>query len=162
MMRTPTTPSTMAAILPAVMRSPRKLAARIAVQIGMVNSIDTTWPSGISIRASQPAIHSAALGLEGVRSIGGIARHAAQAPARGGWGQAGIGDLVWICNVQMCQGSAAARRNFGVGAPGRSVLRDRTMTILSVIPGRVEDANPESPTNLHTSLRSANSSKGWR
>jgi hypothetical protein len=62
----------------------------------------------ISIKASQPAIHSAALGLEGVRSISGGARQAAQAPARlGGGGQAGIGDLVPICNVQMCQGSAA-------------------------------------------------------
>ena len=39
---TPITPSNTAAILPNVIRSPRKLAARMAVQIGMVNSIETT------------------------------------------------------------------------------------------------------------------------
>ena len=32
----------MAEIFHTVIRSPRKLAARMAVQIGMVNSIDTT------------------------------------------------------------------------------------------------------------------------
>ena len=36
MTMTPITPSTIAAIFQIVMRSPRKLAARIAVQIGMV------------------------------------------------------------------------------------------------------------------------------
>ncbi len=34
-----------------VMRSPRNIAAMIAVQIGMVNSIATTWPIGISVSA---------------------------------------------------------------------------------------------------------------
>ena len=39
-----------------VMRSPRKLAARMAVQIGMVNSSATTWPMGISVSAkNQPS-----------------------------------------------------------------------------------------------------------
>ena len=53
---TPTRPSTMAAIFHGVMRSERKLAARIAVQIGMVNSIATTWPIGISVSAkNQPS-----------------------------------------------------------------------------------------------------------
>ena len=42
MTMTPTMPSTMAVIFHTVMRSPRKIAARIAVQIGMVNSIATT------------------------------------------------------------------------------------------------------------------------
>ena len=37
--------------LPDVMRSPRNIAARIAVQIGMVNSIATTWPIAISVNA---------------------------------------------------------------------------------------------------------------
>ena len=56
MMMTPTTPSTIAAIFHTVMRSPRNLAARIAVQIGMVNSIATTWPIGISVSAkNQPS-----------------------------------------------------------------------------------------------------------
>ena len=44
-------PSTIAEIFHTVMRSPRKLAARIAVQIGMVNSIEITCPSGISVSA---------------------------------------------------------------------------------------------------------------
>jgi hypothetical protein len=75
----------------------------------------------ISINASQPAIHSAALGLEGVRSISGSARHAAQVLAReveeggryrhdfAGIGDlfAGIGDPKRICNAQICRGSAA-------------------------------------------------------
>ena len=53
---TPTTPSTIAEIFQTVMRSPRKLAARIAVQIGMVNSIATTCPSEISVSAkNQPS-----------------------------------------------------------------------------------------------------------
>ena len=56
MTTTPTTPSTIAAIFQGVIRSPRKLAARIAVQIGMVNSIATTWPIGISVSAkNQPS-----------------------------------------------------------------------------------------------------------
>ena len=39
-----------------VIRSPRRLAARIAVQIGIVNSIATTWPIGISVSAkNQPS-----------------------------------------------------------------------------------------------------------
>ncbi len=42
MMMTPTKPRTTAKVFHTVMRSPRKPAARIAVQIGMVNSIDTT------------------------------------------------------------------------------------------------------------------------
>ncbi len=50
-MTTPTMPSTMAANFQTVMRSPRNIAARIAVQIGMVNSIATTWPIGISVSA---------------------------------------------------------------------------------------------------------------
>jgi len=53
---TPTTPSTIAEIFQTVMRSPRKLAARMAVQIGMVNSIDTTWANGMSVSAkNQPS-----------------------------------------------------------------------------------------------------------
>ena len=56
MTTTPTIPSTIAAIFHTVMRSPRKAAARIAVQIGMVNSIDTTWPIGIRVSAkNQPS-----------------------------------------------------------------------------------------------------------
>src|SRR5580704_2951513 len=39
-----------------------------------------------SIRASQPAIHSAALGLEGIRSIGGEC-HACRERAAGRWGE---------------------------------------------------------------------------
>ena len=55
MMKTPTMPSAIARTFQTVMRSPRKLAARMAVQIGMVNSIDTTCPSGISVSArNQP------------------------------------------------------------------------------------------------------------
>lgn len=50
-MTTPTTPSTTAAIFQTVMRSDRKVAAISAVQIGMVNSIATTWPIPISVRA---------------------------------------------------------------------------------------------------------------
>ena len=41
----------MAEIFQIVIRSPRKLAARMAVQIGMVNSSDTTCASGISVSA---------------------------------------------------------------------------------------------------------------
>jgi len=80
----------------------------------------------ISIRASQPAIHSAALGLEGVRSISGGARHAAQAPARLGGGRAGRYRPPHA-NLQRANvpRQRCAHRNFGVGAPGRSVLRDR-------------------------------------
>ncbi len=56
MMTTPTTPSTIAEIFQTVMRSPRKLAARMAVQIGIVNSIDTTCPIGINVNAkNQPS-----------------------------------------------------------------------------------------------------------
>ena len=53
---TPTIPSTIAAIFQMVMRSPRNVAARIAVQIGIVNSMATTWPIGISVSAkNQPS-----------------------------------------------------------------------------------------------------------
>ena len=56
MMATPTRPRTMARIFQPVRRSPRKLAARIAVQIGMVNSIETTCPRGIRVSAkNQPS-----------------------------------------------------------------------------------------------------------
>ncbi len=56
MTMTPTRPSTIAEVFQIVMRSPRKLAARIAVQIGMVNSIETTCPSGIRVSAkNQPS-----------------------------------------------------------------------------------------------------------
>ena len=56
MTTTPTMPSTIAAALHDVIRSPRKLAARIAVQIGMVNSIATTCAIGISVSAkNQPS-----------------------------------------------------------------------------------------------------------
>ena len=48
---TPIRPSTMAAILPEVMRSPRNIAAMMAIQIGMVNSMETSWLSGISVSA---------------------------------------------------------------------------------------------------------------
>ena len=51
MTKTPIRPSAIAEIFQIVMRSPRKLAARIAVQIGIVNSSDTTCPSGISVSA---------------------------------------------------------------------------------------------------------------
>src|SRR5215472_6490739 len=48
---TPINPSTIAVTLLDVMRSLRKMAARIAAQITMVNSIVTTWPIGISVSA---------------------------------------------------------------------------------------------------------------
>lgn len=50
-MTTPTMPSAMAAIFQTVMRSDRNVAASTAVQIGMVNSIATTWPIPISVSA---------------------------------------------------------------------------------------------------------------
>ncbi len=56
MTTTPTMPSTIAATFQTVIRSPSRLAARIAVQIGIVNSIATTWPIGISVSAkNQPS-----------------------------------------------------------------------------------------------------------
>ena len=48
---TPTSPSAIAKNFQIVMRSPKNIAARIAVQSGMVNSIATTWPIGISVSA---------------------------------------------------------------------------------------------------------------
>ena len=55
MRMTPTTPSTTARFFHRPMRSPRKATARIAVQIGMVNSIEMTWASGISVSARNQA-----------------------------------------------------------------------------------------------------------
>ena len=52
---TPSRPSTTASTFHAFMRSARKAAASSAVQIGIVNSIATTWPSGINVSAkNQP------------------------------------------------------------------------------------------------------------
>ena len=48
---TPTIPSRMAAIFGQFRRSPRKMTARIAVQIGVVNSIEISWASGMRVRA---------------------------------------------------------------------------------------------------------------
>ena len=48
---TPIRPSTMAAIFKRVIRSPRKIAAMMAIQIGMVNSIETSWLRGINVNA---------------------------------------------------------------------------------------------------------------
>jgi hypothetical protein len=47
MMRMPANPSAMAARRSPVTRSPRKMPARIAVQIGNVNSIEITSASGM-------------------------------------------------------------------------------------------------------------------
>ena len=54
-MTTPTSPRTIALIFHGFICSPRKSTASTAVQIGIVNSIATTWPSGISVSAkNQP------------------------------------------------------------------------------------------------------------
>lgn len=55
MMATPTRPSITARFFQRPMRSPRKATARIAVQIGMVNSMEITWAIGMRVSAiSQP------------------------------------------------------------------------------------------------------------
>ena len=51
MMTMPTSPSAIAAIRGRVSLSPRNATARIAVQIGVVNSIEISSPSGISVSA---------------------------------------------------------------------------------------------------------------
>ena len=52
---TPTMPRTMAAIRGPLSRSPRNETASSAVQIGIVNSIATTWAIGIMVRARNQA-----------------------------------------------------------------------------------------------------------
>ena len=64
----------------------------------------------ISIRASQPAIHSAALGLEGVRSIAGNSRGMPRGRGERSGKAAGIGDPFRICNGQICRCSDAPHR----------------------------------------------------
>ena len=55
MIATPTSPITTARFFHRPMRPPRKVTAKIAVQIGMVNSMAMTWAIGISVSAiSQP------------------------------------------------------------------------------------------------------------
>src|SRR5712671_2006272 len=96
-----------------------------------------------SINASQPAIHSAALGLEGVRSISGSARQAAQVLAR----EVEEGRLVSSRFRRYRRPLRRYRRpradlqranmprqrcghfNFDVGASAQSVLRDRPVTV---------------------------------
>jgi hypothetical protein len=51
MMATPTKPRTTARFFHRPMRSPRKTTAKIAVQIGMVNSIEITCAIGMSVSA---------------------------------------------------------------------------------------------------------------
>ena len=69
----------------------------------------------ISIRASQPAIHSAALGLEGVRSIGGCARHAAE-DCSGRWGGGGYRRPRARFATRKYADAVLRRLNFDVGA----------------------------------------------
>src|SRR5712664_3906612 len=89
-----------------------------------------------SINASQPAIHSAALGLEGVRSISGSARQAAQVLAR----EVEEGRLVSsrfrryrrpLADLQRANmpRQRCGHFNFDVGASAQSVLRDRPVTV---------------------------------
>ena len=52
MTATPTKPSNTAMFFHRPMRSPRKVTAMIATQIGMVNSIETTWASEIRLSAT--------------------------------------------------------------------------------------------------------------
>ena len=54
-----------------------------------------------SIRLSQPAIHNAAIGFDGVRSIGTGNPAFFGAPRRAQTEQAGIGELGSVCKVQM-------------------------------------------------------------
>ena len=55
MTSTPTRPSMIAAILRALMRSPRKSTASSAPQIGVVNSIEISCASGIMVSACSQA-----------------------------------------------------------------------------------------------------------
>ena len=55
MMTTPTIPNATARFFHRPIRSPRKATARIAVQIGMVNSMEMTWASGIRVSALNQA-----------------------------------------------------------------------------------------------------------
>src|ERR1700732_823077 len=78
----------------------------------------------ISIRVSQPAIQSAALGLEAVvRSISeGCQACPRKCCGEGEGGPAGIGDPVRICNAQICRCSDAKRFRRGrVHAVGANV-----------------------------------------
>jgi hypothetical protein len=55
MIVTPTSPSTIAVTFQTFMRSPRKLTASSAVQIGAVNSMAMSCASGIMVSASSQA-----------------------------------------------------------------------------------------------------------
>ena len=82
-MTTPTMPSTMAVNFQIVMRSPRNIAARIAVQIGMVNSIATTWPIGISVSAkNQPSCAPKWMVLRASAAAGAASSRRPRPPAR--------------------------------------------------------------------------------
>jgi len=66
-----------------VMRSPRNNAATMAVQIGMVNSIATTWPIGISVSAkNQPSCAPKWMVLRAMCIGSRCVRMAANPPAR--------------------------------------------------------------------------------
>src|ERR1700746_1730060 len=68
-----------------------------------------------SIIESQPAIHSAAIGLEGAGCVTGL-------PERFQGGQDGMPPLWPPCNAQIARPRRDAGLKFGMGAGGRSVL----------------------------------------
>src|ERR1700761_5285351 len=79
----------------------------------------------ISVDESQPAIHAAAKGFDGVRSIRGqpVLRSDKCREAR-----AGIGDAAAICNGQIWRGghragATCAEADFDLGAAARLMLR---------------------------------------
>ncbi len=73
---------------------------RISISWNTLSSRSASRPATaiISISASQPAIHSAAIGLEGVRSIG---------EGSSSSGEAGMFEPACLCNGQICRCSPA-------------------------------------------------------
>ena len=82
---------------------------RISISWNTLSSRSASRPATAmtSIRASQPAIHSAAIGLEGVRSIG-------EAESRAG--RPVCSSQACLCNGQICRWQHCAGLNFAVGS----------------------------------------------
>src|SRR5437763_9552859 len=97
--------------------SKKPISVRISISWNTLSSRMPSRPATttISINASQPAIHSAANGLEGVRSIWGVSIESVRAGRyrRGGRDLQRANLLTQRC----------AALNFAVGVPARSVLR---------------------------------------